>query len=257
MEKVKILFLVSMIIIILSANPMFQWIREPWIDKQIDERYDVRHAFVDRDGFERSLEGREITVNGVHIQVEEIPTGIKAPLTSWEYYNHKPAGDIVKIQYYMNGQPISQPDIMKIPGDRINIYYNGQLDVLKILDRQTNETSIYIVQNLMTEDLELDQWVWKVISIDSSGKVNEKKMSFKERKHYPLWVKVINCSGVTNGVLGYKSQFVQIYPTIFVPFLYPWFSTLLGILLLIITLIMWLWISLRNRRLRKRSLKLD
>ncbi len=233
---------------------MFQWIREPWIEKHIDERYDVRHAYVDRDGFEIGLQEQEITVNGVHIRVEEIPTGIKAKLTTWEYYNDVPQGDIAKVQFYMNGQPISQPDLMKIPGERRLYDYSGQLDVLTVLDRHTNEHWTYIVQNLVTEDLELDQWVWKIISIDSQGKVNEQKMSFKERKHYPLWVNVINCSGVKNGVLGYKSQFVQIYPSIIIPFFYPWFTTLVGVLLMIIALFTWLWVWVRQRRVRKRVL---
>ncbi len=239
---------------IVSAYPMVQWIREPWIDKQINERYMYHHAYANSIGTKIILQEQEVTVNGVHIRVEEIPTGIKAPLTNWEYYNDVPQGDIVRVQFYMNGQPISQPDVMKIPGYRQLFDYSGQLDVLTVLDRHTNEHWTYIVQNLVTEDLELDQWVWKIISIDSQGKVNEKKMSFKERKHYPLWVGLINYTGINNGVLGYKSQFVQIYPSIIIPFFYPWFTTLVGLLLLISAFITWIWVWARNRRVRKSAL---
>lgn len=99
----------ALLLLVVSWPPLFDMLRETWMDGRITDRYEIEHTF-ERDGFKTTVDTQELTINGLQITIEEIPTGQKAPLTFWDEEEGVPPGDIVRIQYYLNGKAISEAD---------------------------------------------------------------------------------------------------------------------------------------------------
>lgn len=70
------------------------------ISDQINQRYEINHA---EKGY-NTLNVQELTVDDKHIKIQEENTGRKAELTLWDEEESVPPGDIVKVQFLLNGQ---------------------------------------------------------------------------------------------------------------------------------------------------------
>lgn len=158
-----------------------------------------------------------------------------------------PAGEIVNIQFLLNGEEISKPDEIWLPNRNRGSRYYSWLDVLTVHDRETNGDEIYIVQRL-TDDLEpMGDREWKIILISQEGAVSEQKVSYAERSDHHLAVKLINESGTARMQMGYYSDITKGYPSLFFPLLYPFCTSVIGLMLLMIT------VGLAIKKMRKPS----
>jgi hypothetical protein len=226
---------------------MFEWIREIWVEYRMNDRYEIRHAQGDE-----VLSIKEIIVHDMLIQLQETPTNQKAPLTWRDREEQLPQGDIVKIQWYVNGSPISQPDEIWTSMDERNNIFFGWFDVLIVKDKRDNHEFVYIVQRLTEREYELPDkhQKWKLISIDQNLNIKEGQFSYQERQNHPLWVKLTNFSHTARTVMGYYSDTPYAYGFggIIVPGIFPLFFFFLGTFFLFTVIIL---IILRVMKKRK------
>lgn len=225
----------ALLLLVVSWPPLFDMLRETWMDGRITGRYEIEHTF-ERDGFKTTVDTQELTINGLQITIEEIPTGQKAPLTFWDEEEGVPPGDIVRIQYYLNGKAISEADPIWLSNrDRGSRYYSW-LDVLSVYDKETDEKYIYIVQRLTDDDANMAERAWKLIRISPEGEVSEETVSYADRSQHPLAVRLINYSGTSLMAMGYHSDILHGYPSLFFPLLYPFLTGVIGLIFLVVAI---------------------
>lgn len=241
MKKSTWLLIISLLLITISCYPLFQMVREYWIDAQISKRYEISHVFQDEQGWERIFDVQELTVDDIHIKIEEEPTGKMAPLTPWDIDEGVPPGEIVKIHWLINGAAVSTPDEIWLSNrDRGSRYYSW-LDVVQAVDKQTGERQLFLVQRVTDDDEPMNNRAWKIITISADHSVTEEMLTYLQRSENPLAVKLVNFSGTSLMSMGYYSDITHLYPTLFFPFLYPVVTGLTGVLLLMIYSAMWLY----------------
>ncbi|QOR67842.1 hypothetical protein IM538_06835 [Cytobacillus suaedae] len=237
MSKNGVRLLVGLLLIIASAKPLFDMIREVILEENIRDRYEIHHAYV-KDGWPSIIDAPEIMIGSHHIELIERDTGKKAPLTPWDKNEKVPPGDIITVHFVLNGEEISTPsEIWLSNRDRGSRYFSW-IDILKVKDLQTGENRIAIVQRVSDDDVSMDQREWRIFYINEvDGHWTEKLLRFQDRNEDLLGVKLINLSGTNRMSMGYYSDILHHYPTYFFPFLYPIGSGLLGIILVLTILL--------------------
>ncbi|MBE4909633.1 hypothetical protein IMZ08_16390 [Bacillus luteolus] len=233
MNKNGVRLLLGLLLLIASAKPLIDMIREVILEEKINDRYELQHSYA-KDGWPSIIDTPEITIGSQHIGLVEQNTGKKAPLTPWDKNEKVPPGDIVTIQFVLNGEEISTPsEIWLSNRDRGSRYFSW-IDILKVKDHQTGENSIAIVQRVSDDEVPMEQREWRIFYInEASGKWREKKIQFQNRSEDLLAVNLINFSGTNRLAMGYYSDILHAYPTYFFPFLYPVGSGLLGMILIL------------------------
>lgn len=227
MKRYFVLLILSLLLLGISLYPLFQIIREFKIDADISSRYAIEHADIDEQGFRQIIDKNEITIDGVEIKIVEEFTGKKAPLTTFDKDENVPPGDIVNIHLLVNDELVSEPsEIWLSNRDRGSRYFSW-IDILTVKDYATGETFIKIVQRL-SDDLEMDEREWKIISINAEGEVTEEKISYSRKNNNPLAVKLINFSNTSLMSLGYYSDITQGYPSLIFPIVFPYITSIIG-----------------------------
>lgn len=218
------LFIIGIILFTISAIPLFLMGRE-WITNQwINSRYTIEHIYEDQ-GFPSHIDVQEIEVKGKHIEITEEPTGKKAPVTAWDAGEGVGAGDIVKLHILVDGREVSKADEIWLSNRNRGSRYFSWLDILTINDK------IAIVQRLTDDDADMEKRKWKIIWIDKNGHTDEEQISYSSRSENPLGVRLIVFSGTSLMAMGYYSDILTVFPSIFFPILYPFITGLLGLLL--------------------------
>lgn len=242
----RILALISILLIVLSAIPIYQMGREIITEQQITSQYDITHSYFEQ-GFPTTINTNSIDINGTRIEIREEATDKKASLTPWDEEEGVEAGDIVKIQFLVDGQPVSTADEIWLSNRNRGSRYFSWVDVLTVNEK------IAIVQRLTDNDTLMDDRRWKIIWIDENGNMEEEHISYKNRSDNPLAVEVISSSGTELMQMGFYSDILKGYPSIIFPIFYPIITVLLGILLGITSFMWWL---LSRSKLYMANLKL-
>jgi len=227
----------------MSFSPLFNYIREYMISDQINQRYEINHA---EKGY-NTLNVQELTVDDKHIKIEEESTGRTAELTLWDEEENVPPGDIVKVQFLLNGQKISTADEIWLSNRERGSRYFSWIDILTVTDRKTGEKKINIVQRLTDDSQPMEKRKWKIITIAHDGSIEEKVLSYAQRSDNHLGVKLIEFSGTSLMGMGFYSDITKSYPSLFFPLIYPFLTGVVGIFLLIIIVVQ-LVIELHHRR---------
>lgn len=217
-----------------SIIPLFNIIREYWVEHKINERYEIQHAYQSKQGFEDIVDVPELTINDMSIKIIEEKTSKKAPLTSWDQDENVPPGDIVKIHLLLNDGEISKPDKIWLSNRHRGSRYFSWLDIVVVTDRLTGEKQINIVQRLTDDNHPMEGREWKIITIYQDSDVSEEALKYSERSDNKLGVKLINFSGTSLMSMGYYSDITKGYPSFLFPLLYPILTGMVGIVLLII-----------------------
>lgn len=88
---------------------------------------------------------------------------------------------------------------------------------------------------------------WRILSLDKNGQVHEDRFTFGERMDLPQRVQMINLTTVTPISIGYRSDILLGWPTLFFPLLYPFVTALLGLLSIVVGVVM-VFVSRRKKR---------
>lgn len=170
---------------------------------------------------------QNISIDGNYIEfIEETESKI-LPMQ----YEKAQGIQFVKIHIKINGKEFSNADPIILSSNRGIQRYYSWLEILRVNNK------IAIIQRIANEngtDI-LKEQKWKIIWIDEQNNVTEEKLNHKNRAENPLAVKLINTSYVTPRPMGYYSDLLEVYPTIFYPIIYPIFILLIGISLIIIS----------------------
>lgn len=220
----KSFWIIGLVLFVISAIPLFQMAREEVTDWNLSTRYQVDHA--DREqGFPITIDAQKIEVKGHLIEIVEEQTGEKGSLTLWDKDEGVEAGDIVKLHLFVDGKEVTKADEIWLSNrDRGSRYYSW-LDILTVNEK------VAIVQRLTDDDQPMDDRRWKIIWIEEQGNITEEEVSYQNRQENPLAVRLINVSGTSLMGMGYYSDVLQGYPSLFFPIIYPVVTGLIGILL--------------------------
>lgn len=227
----------SIFFIAISFKPMFLMIREHWIGTEMMNRYQIDHAYK-KDGFPSILDAKEIEVNGIKIEILEKDTGKDAPQTYWDKGESVPGGDIVTVQIKLDGANIVEPTEMWLSNRSRGSRYFSWLDVLTVRDRKTGEDSIAIVQRLTDDEGLMEERAWRIVTVKRDGTWSDIVLAYKERSENPLGVRLVTVSGTSMIAMGYQSDILQSYPSLFFPLMYPWATSAIGVILLVMAVVM-------------------
>ncbi|MEK3936860.1 hypothetical protein MKY41_16245 [Sporosarcina sp. FSL W7-1349] len=234
MKRPTFLLAAAVLLLAVSFGPLFVILREGWIDWIVKMRYSLHHAYIDEFGFEDIIDTQQLDIDGQTIRIEEEETGNQAPLTPWDREEKVPPGDIVNIHWFINNKEASTADPIWLSNRQRGSRYFSWLDVVKVHDRLTGVDQVKIIQRL-TDDNEMEQRKWKILTIQED-KTTEETLTYEERHRNPLGVKLVNFSNTGLMAMGFHSDILQGFPSLFFPFLYPFFTALLGVILLILAL---------------------
>ncbi|MFS0861955.1 hypothetical protein [Fredinandcohnia sp. 179-A 10B2 NHS] len=236
MKKIIVLLSLSLILVLISITPLFQIAREMVVGQGILDRYEIHHAYKDDQGWEDIVDTQELHIQNVMIEIIEVPTGKKAPLTPWDEDENVPPGDIVDVHILVNGEEITEPAEIWLSNRARGSRYFSWLDVVTVKDRETDKTQINIIQRLTDDDQPMEDRKWKIISISENGeKMTEEILTYKDRSENKLGVRLVNFTNTGLMSMGYYSDITHGYPSLFFPFLYPMLTCVVGIVLLIIS----------------------
>lgn len=238
MKKITVLFCISIVFLLISVIPLFNIIREFWIEQKINDRYEINHAYQDEQGFRNIIDVQEIRINDMNIKIKEEETGKKAPLTPWDRDENVPPGDIVKLHLLLYEKEITEPDEIWLSNRNRGSRYFSWLDIITVNDRETDEKQVKIVQRLTDDSHPMEDRRWKIITISEVGDSKEELVTYAARSENKLAVKLINFSGTSLMSMGYYSDITKGYPGLIFPFIYPFLTGLVGIVILIICFVL-------------------
>ncbi|PLS08106.1 hypothetical protein [Bacillus halotolerans] len=224
---------IGLLLIVISAYPIFVLLRENIIDHNVTNRYDIHYAYQDKQGYEPAIDTQNINIFNHHIRIIEAKTGKHAPLTSWDKDENVPAGEIVNIQYQLDGRDLSSPSEVWLSNRERGGRYFSWLEILTVKDRKTDQNLVYIVQRITDDQISLEKSKWKIIRIHQDGTVKEKLLSYSDRSKDPLSVKLLNFSYVGGNSMGYHSDMYEVIPNVIFPLLYPLITFAVGCAIMI------------------------
>lgn len=231
---------IGMILLLLSCWPLFLMGREMFTDKIIQLRYEIEHADASQ-GFPTTLDSQHVSYQGLDIALVEMPTGKLAPLTTHDIYENVEPGEIVQLQWLVNGQPVSTADEIWLSNRDKGARYYSWLDVLQVKDKRSKTEKLALVQRLTDDNTLMNNRAWKIIWVDLDGTVTEEQLTYADRSSNPLGVRIISHAGTALMGMGYYSDLMHVYPSLFYPILYPGMTALFGLFFLLLGTFLHFW----------------
>lgn len=109
--------------------------------------------------------------------------------------------------------------------------YHGYFGVLIV--RHRDQDQLVLVQRISEiGDFHAPSLAWRVLAIDPDGQVREERFEYGERADDPIRVKYVQQSSASPISFGYRSNMLQVWPSLWFPLLYPWTTGGFGLLLL-------------------------
>jgi hypothetical protein len=232
-RKRLIILGIGIILLAVSFKPIFLMMREHWIGISITNRYDIDHAD-QKDGFPRILQTPKIIVNNDVIEIIEEKTGLTAPLTVHDKGENLPSGEIVKLQIKLNGKNVAASTEMWLSNRDRGSRYFSWLDILTIKDNKTGENHVAIVQRLTGDNEPTSKRKWRILYINKDRQTKVETFEYRERSQHQLGVRLVNFSGTSLISMGYNSDILHYYPSFVFPVFYPWITTILGFIFLLL-----------------------
>ncbi len=132
----------------------------------------------------------------------------------------------------VNGQDISNEGLVEVRPDFVDENrYHGYFGVNLVKNHGSSE--LILIQRTSGIDFSTEEdLAWHLWTITEDGQIIEDSFVYHERGDVPKRVNYIKQSSASPISLGYKSNILQVWPSLFFPLLYPFVSSLLGILLI-------------------------
>jgi hypothetical protein len=239
---------VGILLIAVSAYPLFLMTRENILESQINSKYEVKQVINIRNEGQAGKPIKSshdlafpIEWEGNIIEVLTKDTGVNAPKTIFDKESKHIMNMIIKI----NGKEVSSPtEAWLSPNLTKDSDYLSWLNIVKIKNDKSNMEQIAIIQRL-TGDWEKGKSIkqhtqsqkWRILHVDKNKQVSEEVFSYPERGEHLLGVKLVQLSSQSDSLIGYKSDISYYLPNIFFPLAYPTGTCLIGIVLLVIGII--------------------
>jgi hypothetical protein len=147
------------------------------------------------------------------------------------------------VSIHVDGHAVSTPvtAVVRLHRRDANRYW-GYVYLMRLVDREGPERLV-VAQNL-------GQGEYRTVSVFADGKVIEDRFRYGARCSPPVRAMLIR--SVVPHPSGYCSDVMHVWPSLFYPILYPWFSGFVGFVSLGFAGVLW-----RRRRARERLLELQ
>ncbi len=199
-------------LLVVSTPPLFLMAREVAVGSVVRERYAVERIVSSEKGMEGGGLRAEI---GGHI-VELVDNRPVAPDEPFKINDTRESGSV---SIRVDGRAVSTPvkAIVRLHRRDANRYW-GYVYLMRLVDREGPERLV-VAQNL-------GQGEYRTVSIFANGNIVEDTFSYAARCSPPVRAELIR--SVVPHPSGYCSDVMQVWPSLFYPILYPWFSGLVG-----------------------------
>ena len=208
------LFILGVLLIGISAYPLILMAREIATDRAVDARYTIEPVY-------GALQAR-VQEHLVRLEDDQ-PTSANP--------DERVEG-VVRI--VVDGRDVSSGAKVRIrPYFQDANRYHGDVALMTILDHESGTTRIAVSQHLAPSVIASPPWRsiqrYRVLFVSSNGAIDEDLFNYDERDSPPIRVRLI--APVVPHPIGYHSDLMQVWPTLWYPLLYPWLSGLIGFVL--------------------------
>ena len=226
--------LLGLILLVPSLYTVFLMAREVWLGNAVYSRYSVTSCFEDQPG--QPVVSR--------IPLSYVWHGQKVVLSDDFEKGSFPtdARRAGRVKITINGKDYTSPWLVEIrPNDHDANRYWMHVMPVKFDDIKAHTERLVVLQSFPDYDLHEynafhpDTLTCRALFIDSEGKVTEEVFPFSERTS-PLY-RTLLAGKVSPTQLGFYSDALNLWPSVFYPLLYPLVSGVVGLILTIIGLV--------------------
>ena len=149
-----------------------------------------------------------------------------------------------EVELDVNGRvtPLDFKKLVAFCFDRADYPYWGFWSAAELKMQESGESFLTVTLGV-GKDFNPNDWCFQILFIDGAGSVSSEMFDGAVRSK-PLYRKIL--AQYAGPSMGYRSQALVQWPTIWYPILYPWITTLLGLIFCVVGLV-WNW------RAKKRS----
>lgn len=271
-KKGKMLVMAGFILLLFSAPPLVLMGQELVLERKVQQQSSMDRIYVnflELGKVEILGRGASIPVTNVSVRNQIEAAGeIREPLSYYDFYSYLDAVRAESIRYsreYAWENNLIRVEDLVGPGVhdsnsrsqsplRITINhkdwtvtspvevrpyyldenrYHGYFGLLTT--KQNGREQLILVQRVSDiEDFNVHNLAWRVLTITTDGHVKEERFRYTERADDPLRVKFIQLSSASPISIGYRSNILHVWPSLWFPVLYPWATGGLGFLLVVI-----------------------
>lgn len=229
-RKISKRLLLGLILLVPSLYTIFLMARELWLGNAVNSRYSVTECFVDPEVSQTPLSyvwhGQKVVLS------DDYERGKFSP-------DDRRAG---RVKITINGKNYTSPWLVEIrPNDHDANRYWMQVMLVKFDDIKAHTERLVVLQSFPDFDLHEynaihpDTLTCRALFIDSEGRVTEDVFPFSERTS-PLYRTLL--AGIVSPMqLGFYSDVLDQWPSVFFPLLYPVVSGVVGLILTIVGLV--------------------
>ncbi|WP_411334498.1 hypothetical protein ACK1LH_03435 [Metabacillus indicus] len=241
MTKKLSVFIIGAILFLTSLPTSTELVMEFIHTRKMSEQYeivDVREIEETPDSYQPP--DSIFNFNGRLIEIKETIKESKSYIDPWG--NQIKSADLSleldgKVLANLKNHPIRVDDI------GLNRYY-GEVAYITLYDRKNNKNQFIILLKKTKETIrempngDLVGWVpeeklnYLLYAIDEEGNVESDSFSFTERD--ALQTELLNAGGVVPYYIGFYTNDLKAYPTIFFPLIFPFLTFIIGLILTIV-----------------------
>lgn len=136
-------------------------------------------------------------------------------------------------EYSFQGHSISMGDAsVEIDGRRYLRSTDSKIAIVELTDLASINTRAGIVE--WSGRFPRESWRYRIVWINRSGELTQESFTFRERSRFLY--RTILAKFVSPSPIGFFSDALVVWPTIYYPVLYPWITSTVGVILLLVTL---------------------
>jgi hypothetical protein len=207
-------FIAGLILLTLSARPLFLMGREEFTRIKVLNRYELKGDYESS-----ALIGKtEVRLSDAVPYAEAVNAEVNAPIRiTIGKANHSNNAPVRIRPHYTDANR-----------------YHGSAALMRIFDKQEGVQYLVVIQNLGTGGVgPYEQHVrWRALWITDGGTVREDVFGYSDRSTPPIRTFLATMANPSS--LGFYSNIMQGWPGLLWPILFPWISGALGILLSLI-----------------------
>lgn len=206
-------------LLLLSSPSLFLHIREHLLSYSFETRYELLPVPTKEPGMfayanETDFHGNRIAFSDSIIGKDE------------EWKNGNVRITINGFDYSHSAEAVIRPNY------RDSNRYHGYLALVELVDKKKKTSLMAVIQRIDSVESPpiMEKLQWRLLLVSMDGTVTEEIFSYKDRGSPLYRARLANFA--TPIAVGFQSDVLNFWPTIFYPFLFPYISGFLGFLFL-------------------------
>lgn len=227
-RKAVIYLVLGLMLFVLSTPQLFAYAREFASGQTSEYRYDFRPIRTEIPGF--GAYANEADYYGNRVELSDDFGDASAGLDAGEEEQWRTG----QVRITINGEDYSHPAEAVIrPSYLDSNRYHGYLAIVELVDKRGEQDRLAVVQRIdgNHDSAWKEKLEWRLLMVSKNGAVEEEMFTYAERGEPLYRARLANYA--TPIAVGFHSDVLQAWPSLLYPLLYPFFTGLLGLLLLI------------------------